>query len=102
MEAIWKYFYWQALSTNPLDEIGHVLRLSIVVGECSSYQVNPSEELLDSCNQFLGPTQPGVTTPDPTEGGAAAAASSSPPTPDRSEQTSTDPTETALDFLLAE
>jgi len=77
MEAIWNYFYWQALSSNPLDDIGHVLRLSIVVSECSSYSVKPSPALLEKCNQFLGPTQPGVTTPDPTRSGAAAA--SAPP-----------------------
>jgi hypothetical protein len=35
--------------------------------------VKPSEHQLEACNQFLGPTQPGVTTPDPTEGSAAAA-----------------------------
>ena len=29
MEAIWNFFYWQALSTNALDDIGHVLRLSV-------------------------------------------------------------------------
>ena len=29
MEAIWNYFYWQTLSTNALDDVGHVLRLSI-------------------------------------------------------------------------
>jgi virulence factor Mce-like protein len=73
MEAIWNYFFWQALTTNPLDDIGHVLRLSIVVSECSAYSVNPTDEQLETCNQFLGPTQPGVTTPDPTEGSAAAA-----------------------------
>jgi hypothetical protein len=73
MEAIWNYFYWQALSTNALDDIGHVLRLSIVVNECSSYQVKPSGEELDKCNQFLGPTQPGVTTPDPTRGSGTTA-----------------------------
>jgi virulence factor Mce-like protein len=76
MEALWNYFFWQALSTNPLDDIGHVLRLSIIVNECSPYQVAPTEDQLDECNQFLGPTQPGVTTPDPTEGGAAPAAAS--------------------------
>ena len=77
MEAIWNYFYWQALSSNALDDIGHVLRLSIVVNQCSSYQVKPSKALLDKCNQFLGPTQPGVTTPDPTRtaGTASTAAS---------------------------
>ena len=76
MEAIWNYFYWQALSSNALDDIGHVLRLSIVVNQCSTYQVKPSKALLDKCNQFLGPTQPGVTTPDPTRTGAAATGAS--------------------------
>jgi hypothetical protein len=74
MEAIWNFFYWQALTTNPLDDIGHVLRLSVIVNDCTPYSVKPSAELIRKCNQFLGPTQPGVTTPDPTEGGAAAAA----------------------------
>jgi virulence factor Mce-like protein len=67
MEALWNYFYWQALSTNALDDIGHVLRLSIVVNPvCGSYQVKPSPQVIAQCNQFLGPTQPGVTTADPT------------------------------------
>ena len=78
MEAIWNYFYWQALSSNALDDIGHVLRLSIVVNQCSSYQVKPSKALLDKCNQFLGPTQPGVTTPDPTGTGVTASTAASP------------------------
>jgi virulence factor Mce-like protein len=67
MEAVWNYFYWQALTTNALDEVGHVLRLSLLVNECTQYTTNPTAELLEHCNQFLGPTQPGVTTPDPTE-----------------------------------
>ena len=99
MEAIWDYFYWQALSSNALDDIGHVLRLNIVVNECTSYQVKPSKALLEACNQFLGPIQPGVTTPDPTEGsgttGPAASTAASVP-PDSPEA------ETALDFLLGE
>ena len=78
MEAIWNYFYWQALSSNALDDIGHVLRLSIVVNQCSSYQVKPTKALLDKCNQFLGPTQPGVTTPDPTRTGVTASTAASP------------------------
>ncbi|MGH2714205.1 MAG: MlaD family protein, partial [Thermoleophilaceae bacterium] len=77
MEALWNYFYWQTLTTNPLDDVGHVLRLSVLVNECSPYQTNPSEATLDECRGFLGPTQPGVTTPDPTEGSGAAAASAS-------------------------
>jgi phospholipid/cholesterol/gamma-HCH transport system substrate-binding protein len=82
MEAIWNYFYWQTLSSNPLDDIGHVLRLSVLVNECTPYSVKPSKELLAECNQFLGPTQPGVTTPDPTEGGAAAASAAAPASED--------------------
>ena len=74
MEALWNYFYWQTLTTNPLDDVGHVLRLSVIVNECSPYQTNPTPATLDECNEFLGPAQPGVTTPDPTEGSAATAA----------------------------
>jgi virulence factor Mce-like protein len=98
MEAIWNFFYWQALSTNPLDDIGHVLRLSVLVNECTPYSVKPSKELIDECNQFLGPTQPGVTTPDPTEGAAAASA----PAPASSEPQTMKNAESALDFLLGE
>jgi virulence factor Mce-like protein len=87
MEAIWNYFFWQALSTNALDDVGHVLRLGIIVNPCTSYQVKPSPDLIDRCNQFMGPTQPGVTTPDPTRSGSAATAGSS-------------SNDSALDFLL--
>jgi ABC-type transporter Mla subunit MlaD len=99
MEALWNYFYWQALSSNPLDDIGHVLRLSIIVNQCSSYQVKPSPQLIAQCNQFLGPTQPGVTTPDPTRSGAAAASAPAPATPAKSAPSTSDAT-TALDYLL--
>jgi ABC-type transporter Mla subunit MlaD len=77
MEAIWNFFYWQTLSTNALDDVGHVLRLTALVNQCSPYEVKPTKEHIASCNQFLGPTQPGVTTPDPTRSGAAAAKTSS-------------------------
>ena len=125
MEAIWNFFYWQALTTNPLDDIGHVLRLSIVVNSCSPYSVKPSAAQLETCNQFLGPTQPGVTTPDPTEGSAAVAEAAnqarplrqqpaasvpepaSPAPPSSAPPSSAPPSpmndaETALDFLLGE
>ena len=78
MEALWNYFYWQTLTTNALDDVGHILRLSVIVNECSVYQTNPSPALLEDCNGFLGPTQPGVTTPDPTETSEAASAAAAP------------------------
>jgi ABC-type transporter Mla subunit MlaD len=109
MEALWNYFYWQALSTNPLDDVGHVLRLSVIVNACSPYQTNPSDAQLEECNGFLGPTQPGVTTPDPTEGSAAAASASrasrsrrsSSPAPARAPARSS-ARNGLLDFLLSE
>jgi hypothetical protein len=69
MEAIWNYFYWQAISTNALDDTGHVLRLTALVNPCSAYQVKRTghESLFDDCNQWLGPYQPGINAPDPTE-----------------------------------
>jgi virulence factor Mce-like protein len=115
MEALWNYFYWQTLTTNPLDDVGHVLRLSVVVNECSPYTTNPSPALLEECNGFLGPTQPGVTTPDPTEGSSAAVASTAKkPTPARAPAPAPAPRPAAgrssgrggadglLDFLLSE
>ena len=80
MEALWNYFYWQALSTNALDNVGHVLRLSIVVAlQCTSYSVKPGTDVAEiPCNQYLGPTQPGVTTPDPTKTSASATTASQP------------------------
>jgi hypothetical protein len=100
MEAIWNFFYWQALSTNGLDDVGHVLRLTALVNECSPYEVKPDEAHIERCNQFLGPTQPGVTTPDPTRpGGSAATASPAAAAPARAPA---DPTNPALDFLLGQ
>jgi virulence factor Mce-like protein len=84
MEAIWNYFYWQALSTNPLDSTGHVLRLTALFNQCSAYQVKRTghESLFDACNQWMGPHQPGVNAPDPTEiAGEAGAASNRRRTP---------------------
>ena len=82
LEAIWNYFFWQGLSVNGFDDIGHLLRISIVASEgpngCSSYENdtpmnNPSlAEKFRQCNQYLGPNQPGVYTPDFTQGPNAA------------------------------
>jgi virulence factor Mce-like protein len=110
MEAIWNYFYWQALTTNALDDVGKVLRLSVLVNECTPYITNPSEAVIEACNQFLGPNQPGVTTPDPTEGATPAAAASTakapaPAPPRRPAAPRSKPVSAAtglLDYLLSE
>ena len=99
MEAIWNFFYWQTLSTNALDDVGHVLRLTALVNPlCSGYAIKPDAAQIEKCNQFLGPTQPGVTTPDPTAGAAAASAASRP----RQSGTQAGASNPALDYLLGQ
>jgi ABC-type transporter Mla subunit MlaD len=72
MEALINYFYWQTLGINSFDEIGHVLRIAVTVSSCSAYSSKPSEELRERCASGLGPYAPGITHPDPTEGGGLA------------------------------
>lgn len=107
MEAVWNYFYWQALSTNALDDVGHVLRLNVLVGPCGSYQVvrdATNQAGFDPCRQWLGPFQPGINAPDPTKrGGAQPAASRRGPGPSRPARAATKARAPAplLDYLLA-
>ena len=77
MESLLNYVYWQTLSVNPFDELGHLLRFTVTEGApCSHPFVRPDseedKELIEECNSWLGPSQPGITSPDPTEGGEAA------------------------------
>ena len=68
MEGIWNYYYWQALATNPFDRVGHLLRISATLdlSACSNYQKTITAETR-KCNRWLGPYQPGINAPDPTE-----------------------------------
>ncbi|MBN1528200.1 MAG: MCE family protein [Thermoleophilaceae bacterium] len=90
MEAVWDYFFWQALSTNALDDLGHVLRLNVSVGPCSGYfnHREGQEAGFDQCRQWLGPRQPGINEPEPTAAAASAAAPA------------VGPDEPVLDYLL--
>jgi ABC-type transporter Mla subunit MlaD len=79
MESVLTYVFWQTLSVNPFDELGHLLRFTVTEGApCSHPFVRPEseedQELFEECNSWLGPNQPGITSPDPTEGGEAALA----------------------------
>ncbi len=74
LEAIWNYAFWQTLSVNMFDGTAHIVRLGLQLDEdCSQFQSHPSQAIIDKCNQWLGPDQPGITTPDPTADGSAAA-----------------------------
>ena len=119
MESFLNYYYWQALSTNSFDSVGHILRISATldIGGCSGYFPNLTGEQR-RCNRWLGPYQPGVNAPDPTEipgeegeGGAAPAeatvASAAAPAPQAAlpippeVQAADGSTEALLDYLLA-
>jgi hypothetical protein len=81
MEAFWDYPFWQTLSLNGYDQFGHILRLGLTLNKCSPYankapQTAAERQLFRDCNQWLGPNQPGITTPDFTASTAAAARAS--------------------------
>lgn len=66
-ESFFNYVYYQTLATNGFTDLGHYLRITLIVNNCTPYAVDPDDALIEDCNQFTGPNQPGVTTSDPTE-----------------------------------
>jgi hypothetical protein len=72
LEAIWDYVYWQTLSINMLDNVGHIVRLGLTVSEgnhCSQIHNRPPEteeerQEFEICNQWIGPHQPGINECD--------------------------------------
>jgi ABC-type transporter Mla subunit MlaD len=84
MEGIFTFLYWQTLSINQFDGLGHFLRILAVESECSPYTndartvemggTEETEKFGKECNSYLGPYQPGVNAPDPTQSGSTAAA----------------------------
>src|SRR4051794_6645145 len=80
-ESLLNYAYWQTLALNPYDQLGHLLRVALFVGPCSAFQTGPvddtNKDVFAKCNSWLGPNQPGVTTPDPTDNAYAALAAKS-------------------------
>jgi ABC-type transporter Mla subunit MlaD len=78
MEGFWNYFFWQSLSLNGYDDVSHILRISATASKCSEIETKMGDEPDDpevyrDCASWLGPDQPGITTPDPTLGTAQAA-----------------------------
>jgi ABC-type transporter Mla subunit MlaD len=74
LEAVLRYIFSQSLTINGFDANGHMVRAAIHTDECSAYmdaeRAKADPELVERCKSWLGPTQPGINTPDP-----------SPPTP---------------------
>jgi hypothetical protein len=73
MEAIWNYFFWQTLSINMVDDVGHILRASLTAApDCIGLRNTPPQnardrEIFERCNSYLGPNQPGIFSPDPLD-----------------------------------
>ena len=78
LENLWNFFYWSGMSLNGFDDVSHFLRVGVTLNKCSPFQnhsllTHPElTKLFEDCNQWLGPNQPGVTTPDFTRGAQAA------------------------------
>jgi ABC-type transporter Mla subunit MlaD len=66
LEALLQYFFVQSQALNIYDSRGFLLKLSVLVNECSQYTnaktAVEQAERTKRCNSWLGPNQPGVTT----------------------------------------
>jgi len=69
-EALLQYILIQTVQTNAFDELGHLSRVSLVQSKCgplvNAEDYKRREAELKECRAWLGPNQPGITTPDPT------------------------------------
>jgi hypothetical protein len=91
METLLNYIYWQTLALNEFDSISHVLRVAgYVLPTCSDMLNGPgfpgSQSAKGStrpsptsgCEGAIGPYQPGVSSPDPTNFGGGGPSSLKP------------------------
>jgi len=66
LEALLQYFFVQSQAINIHDSRGFLLKLSVLLNECSQYTdaqtAVEQPERTKRCNSWLGPNQPGVTT----------------------------------------
>ena len=84
LEALLNYVYYQATSTTLFDANNHLLNIDLFASlTCSPYPdpqavaaavKSPGSDPIAGCRSWLGPSQPGITTPDPTATTAARAA----------------------------
>jgi virulence factor Mce-like protein len=73
LEALLMYTFDQSMAINAFDQNGHLLRVNAFVSECGNYAnaYTVVKKLRDDpkfkhCEAWLGPSQPGVTTHDPS------------------------------------
>jgi virulence factor Mce-like protein len=88
LEALLNYVFYQATSTTLFDANNHLLNIDLLASlTCSPYpdpQVvaaavkTPGSNPISACRSWLGPSQPGITTPDPTATASSAPRSTAP------------------------
>lgn len=74
LEVPLEFIYTLSQVTNSYTARGHYIKAApFGAGECDKYfDGELARENADKCGSFLGPTQPGVTTPDPSATGESA------------------------------
>jgi phospholipid/cholesterol/gamma-HCH transport system substrate-binding protein len=69
-EALLQYVYDQTESTAIYDQNSHIFKIAAFTSECADYadaaKVKANPSLAAQCGSYLGPTQPGLSTPDAT------------------------------------
>lgn len=69
-QALLQYIFTQTIQSNAFDQQGHLSRVSLVQSKCAplvnAEDYKRREAELKDCRAWLGPNQPGITTPDPT------------------------------------
>ncbi|MDX6688700.1 MAG: hypothetical protein QOG15_157 [Solirubrobacteraceae bacterium] len=92
LEALLQYFFTQSQAINIYDSKSYILKLGLLVNDCSQYtnatsaRENPART--KRCTQALGPNQPGITSGavarsggPATSGGAPQRTGDAPPAP---------------------
>ncbi|MEA2360062.1 MAG: hypothetical protein QOI62_3322 [Solirubrobacteraceae bacterium] len=78
LEALLQYTYDQTTSTSIYDQNGHILKIAAFFDHCANYAneetLRKDPSLDTACASRLGPSQPGLTTPDTTHRNASPAA----------------------------
>jgi ABC-type transporter Mla subunit MlaD len=104
LEALLQYFFVQSQAINIHDSKGFLLKLSVLVNECTQYTnaqtAVEQPERTKRCKSWLGPNQPGITagtvsritkrkpkpTPDKTPAEPEPAPTPAPQTPDAADE----------------
>src|SRR4051812_10917104 len=76
LEALLRYFFAQSQAINLFDANSYFLKVTAFLDRpCANYadETTTKDKALEHCHAWLGPNQPGVTTPDPTKTSTARA-----------------------------